>query len=1272
MGSRQEKIDSLRRYTHMIQKQTGRVVRPYRYDGYVNMLNKYGTARDVSERYEFRQEPPIPDETLTMYYEGNGLFARIIDAPAEESIKHGFILEELNDHTIEDFYREALEELDWEETIMTAIKWARLFGGSIAVLMINDGRGIDEPLDWQNIRSIDDIRVYDRSLIQPDLNTMFSYDPDDPFGTRGSRLGMPEYYNVYSRYGNFRVHDSRCLVFQNGILPENTSNSVYQLWGMPEYIRLKRAIRDAEVAHGTAPKLLDRAVQAVYKMKDLSAELATEEGEDRVLRRLQTIDMARGLLNSITIDSEGEEYDFRQFTFTGVSEIIDATCNYLSALTNIPQTILFGRSPAGMNATGMGDMENWYSYCERIQNRMVKKNLRYLLSIVFQAGVYTGEIDEVPSIKVKFNPLWSLSEQEEASLEQMRVSTMKMKADTAGTYVQMQVLDPSEVRKKLAGSDEFDVESILDDYTPEEVEKNDPYKKAQEQQGGGMPGMEGGMPGMGGAPGGMPAGAPGAMPGEGKEGAPGGNGALKGGSTPDTDIGGNAPSVAPAATKIPADMSTREKEKIKQTHPGDPEDTLKNAWEGKKPEGEDIIKKQDDPGDTLKNAWEGVDPKNGQPKAEPDKGGEKKDPEDTLKNAWEGNAPKDARPEKKPDADREKAAPEDTLKNAWEGNTADIIKKPAKAPEKKAGPLPGDTLRNAWEGNIPEEGAREKKAAAVQEKKAVKKAKPLPGDTLRNAWEGNTPAKEGKAQGHPEGEKKEEEPKEGDTLKNAWEGKDPDAPQGQKGMENPAPGEGPEDTLKNAWEGKEPEREWREGKPSAEGDSVSRESFKKTGPGIVRSRRKDIFIRDFRAASREDENRTKGAVGVYVVKDGRILTGVRGPGDGEYLICGPGGHIEDGETPGQAAIRETQEEFGITPMELIPFGRGQKETNGLQPYLFLCLRYEGTPKCDDDEMFHARFTAIEELENSGRLFSPFESGFNELKRKVCGNEYKTEKNIDIHADSGIIRAEAGDPMDAIVQFAEDEEWECTNPAAKRDDTGPLGKAGEPGGAWPEGFPKVCVQTNGQALKESPYYVPAKNGDYASALRLVTGLVKPKRIRQIAESYPGAAAVPIRTVGGGHNQIPIAYADVLNRYGIDKDEKIWVTRKADRTGTGELYRMTSRNVIDGEVEEGRDYIIVDDVVTGGQSINEFRKYIEERGGRVVAATTMCMGQIGSNQIAPKPEALMKAVLKHGADRIRKVCEALGNDGGLRSMTNWQVNYIRECGPDKLDEIIKGVE
>ena len=513
-------LKNLRSYERLLEKQTGKAVRPFRGDGYVNVLNRYGTEKDTTERYEFKQEPTVPDDFLASFYEGNGLFAKIIDAPSEEAIKHGFTLG-LADQKIEDFYRGALDELDWEETAMTALKWARLFGGSIVVMLVNDGRGLDEPLDWRNVKSIDDLRVYDRSVIVEDTSTMFSYNPEDPFRTRASRLGMPEYYDIYSKYGNFRVHDSRCLVFQNGILPENTSNSAYQLWGVPEYIRINRAIRDTEVAHGSAVKLLDRSVQAVYKMTNLAAELATEDGEQRVLRRLQAIDMARGLLNSITIDADGEDYDFKSFNYSGVSDVINSTCNLLSALTNIPQTILFGRSPAGMNSTGKSDLENWYSYVERIQRRMVRKNLRYLLSVIFQAGVACGEIDEVPALNVEFNSLWSLSEAEQVDIEQAKANIQQIKASTAQIYMENQVIDPSEVRKKLAASEEFDIETMLDDV---DIDDEDLFKD---------------------------------VPPDGPDLAD-----FFGESEAAKIEEGSAPDAAPAATKLPQDMSEEELEQL--------------------------------------------------------------------------------------------------------------------------------------------------------------------------------------------------------------------------------------------------------------------------------------------------------------------------------------------------------------------------------------------------------------------------------------------------------------------------------------------------------------------------------------------------------------------------------------------------------------------------------------------------------------------------------------------------------------------------------------
>ena len=436
-------------------------VRPHREDGYVNLLNKYGTKQDNSEAYKFEREPVIPDMQLTGLYEGNGLFSKIIDTPAEEALKHGFDLN-LKSDELNAFVEDALDDLEWEERAATAIKWARLYGGALIVMLIDDGRGLEEPVDWEHIRSIDELRVYERSIVQPDSSSLYQQDYGGKgVGNRVSKFGQPEYYYVSSIYGSFKVHESRCLVFRNGVLPEQTSNATYLFWGMPEYVRIRRALRETVTAHTDSVKLLERSVQAIYSMKGLASLLTTDDGENQVLKRLQLVDTSRGLLNSIAIDSEGEQYDFKTFQFSGVKDVIDATCNMLSALTNIPQTILFGRSPAGMNATGDSDFESYYNFVEKIQRLMLKRNLRTLLDVVFRAGIASGDVAEEPDYKLEFKPLWSLSDTEQAAVDQTKAQTALVKAQTAQAYVDMQALDPTEVRRRLASDEEFDVEDII-------------------------------------------------------------------------------------------------------------------------------------------------------------------------------------------------------------------------------------------------------------------------------------------------------------------------------------------------------------------------------------------------------------------------------------------------------------------------------------------------------------------------------------------------------------------------------------------------------------------------------------------------------------------------------------------------------------------------------------------------------------------------------------------------------------------------------------------
>ncbi|MFZ1324382.1 MAG: NUDIX domain-containing protein [Candidatus Saccharimonadales bacterium] len=60
-----------------------------------------------------------------------------------------------------------------------------------------------------------------------------------------------------------------------------------------------------------------------------------------------------------------------------------------------------------------------------------------------------------------------------------------------------------------------------------------------------------------------------------------------------------------------------------------------------------------------------------------------------------------------------------------------------------------------------------------------------------------------------------------------------------------------------------------------------------------------------------EEQKVKVGVGVFVVKDGKVLLGKRKNAHGANEYGGPGGHLEYGETAEQTALREIAEECGI-------------------------------------------------------------------------------------------------------------------------------------------------------------------------------------------------------------------------------------------------------------------------------------------------------------------------------------------------------------------------
>ncbi len=91
---------------------------------------------------------------------------------------------------------------------------------------------------------------------------------------------------------------------------------------------------------------------------------------------------------------------------------------------------------------------------------------------------------------------------------------------------------------------------------------------------------------------------------------------------------------------------------------------------------------------------------------------------------------------------------------------------------------------------------------------------------------------------------------------------------------------------------------------------------------------------------------------LFVVKDGKILLIRKKRGLGAGKVNGPGGRLEDDETPEECAIRETQEELLITPLRVRFAGElffhAEDDMPKIHGFVYTAADYTGTPSETDE------------------------------------------------------------------------------------------------------------------------------------------------------------------------------------------------------------------------------------------------------------------------------------------------------------------------------------
>jgi hypothetical protein len=396
-----------------------------RNDGqYENVFMNIGNSRDRSSFTKSAATARLQQSELESLYECDGFARKIIDLPSEEMVRAGFRIQGVAD---DQKVLAALEDISAPEKLCDALRWNALFGGSVIIMLINDGGTLEDPLNVGHIKSIEQLRVYDRWSVS---HYQKYQDVND------TRFGKTQIYMISPADGMpYSVHESRCIVMDGIPVPDRV-RVCNDGWGASKLQHCYSQLTRFGMSHVWVNALIERAQQAVHGIPELTNLLRSPGGEALVRKRVDLVDMTRSINNTVVIDSE-ENYDLKSTSLSGVSDIVDRLGLALSAVSGIPESLLFGRQQGGLNSTGQADLENWYAKIGQDQNTILLPALDVLITIqLYAMNAYTDDY------LIKFNPLSVPSAKEIAETNHKRAQTFEILNNIGA-------LDASEVRAML-------------------------------------------------------------------------------------------------------------------------------------------------------------------------------------------------------------------------------------------------------------------------------------------------------------------------------------------------------------------------------------------------------------------------------------------------------------------------------------------------------------------------------------------------------------------------------------------------------------------------------------------------------------------------------------------------------------------------------------------------------------------------------------------------------------------------------------------------------
>lgn len=443
-------------------------------DGLENLIAQLGTGKDKRANSKFVNNKRLSvdgnQEELNALYRSDWIAGKVVDIIPNDMTREWREFTGDMDPDIVKMLVDEENRLQLSHAFNEAHKWARLYGTAIIVMSIDDGQTSDKPLEISKMKkgSLRHIKVVDRHRMSNAESVPIS-DPLD------ANYGFPEFYRFNET--SVKIHHSRTIRFDGVRLPfeEFRKNNYYSDSVLS---RLYDPLTNLSTVTDSAASMVYETNVDIMKVKGLMGYLQTADGEALLRKRFALAGMLKSFNNMMLLDTE-EDWQTKTNTFASLPDLIDRYAQVISAASDVPATRLLGTSASGLNATGEGDLKNYYDKIRSDQNTEYKPRLDVFDKIMAKNLDLHDDID----LTYKFKSLFQMTPKEEADVNFVN-------AQRDAIYLDRDVVTPEIVVKDLKQhktytniSDEYieemeDLEDLDDDDLDTDILTN----KNEEQQ----------------------------------------------------------------------------------------------------------------------------------------------------------------------------------------------------------------------------------------------------------------------------------------------------------------------------------------------------------------------------------------------------------------------------------------------------------------------------------------------------------------------------------------------------------------------------------------------------------------------------------------------------------------------------------------------------------------------------------------------------------------------------------------------------------------------